>query len=635
MKLIRILTVVFALIIFTSCQKQTEQTTSPTEEISIAKVPDWTTKAIWYQIFVERFRNGDLTNDQTREDIIGGEPSFIPADWSVTDWGHDWYKHEEWLDKTNGVSFHHNIQQRRFGGDLQGVLDQMDYIESLGVNAIYFNPMNDSPSLHKYDARNYRHIDRNFGSDPKGDGEIMANEVPDDPSTWQMTSADLMFLEVVKEFHKRNIKVIMDYSWNHTGTEFWALKDIKKNGKASKYVDWYDIKEYDNPDTPENEFLFHGWGGVTTMPQFKRTIISDGDDSHSPYEGNFDSPELKQHIYSVSAKWLDPNNDGDFSDGIDGYRLDVAQDIPMGFWRDYKKFILSVNPNAYLVGELWWYEWPEQLLDVKPFLEKEDQFHGYMNYHWYRIARGLFVQGNPAITPTQFVAKYKEMIEGFDLSYIRASMNLGASHDTPRLSTSIQNRDKYNKYKAKPNEDSTYWYHKPDANTKQLQKLLLLHQFTFIGAPQIWNGDEFGMWGSDDPDCRKPLVWDDLVYEYQVLDFYQQPLEKPEPTVQDKELLGYYKSLIELRKSNPVLADGDVNFLLTDDEQMTIAYSRSLGEDEIIAVFNLSEITQDVGIKVENEASFKSFGSIKMINSHDGELQLTIEPFSGLVLIRE
>lgn len=635
MKLIKITTFVIGVLLFTSCENKTEQVTSTTEEVVLPKVPDWTTKAIWYQIFVERFRNGDPTNDQTREDIIGTEPSFIPEDWSVTDWGHDWYKHEPWLDKTNGMNFHHNIQQRRFGGDLQGVLDQMDYIESLGVNAIYFNPINDSPSLHKYDARNYRHVDRNFGPDPKGDAEIMAKEVPDDPSTWQMTSADLLFLEVVKEFHKRNIKVIMDYSWNHTGTEFWALKDLQKNGKDSKYVDWFDITQYDDPTTPENEFLFHGWGGVTTMPQFKRTIISDGDDSHSPYEGNFDSPELKQHIYNVSAKWLDPNKDGDFSDGIDGYRLDVAQDIPMGFWRDYKKFIVSVNPNAYLIGELWWYEWPEQLLETKPFLEKEDQFHAVMNYEWYRAARGLFVQGNPIITPSQFVEKYHAMIDGFDLSYIRASMTIAASHDTPRLSTSIQNRDKYNKYKAKPNEDSTYWYNKPDAKTKQLQKLLLLHQFTFIGAPQIWNGDELGMWGADDPDCRKPLVWEDLDYEDQALDFYQQPFDTPEVTVQDKEFLAYYKALIRLRKDNPVLSDGDVMFLLADDEQMTIAYSRSLGEDEIIAVFNLSDTTQDVGIDVGNKSSFKSFGGMKIINSYDGKLQLTIEPFSGLVLIKE
>jgi len=618
-----------------SCEKKPVQTASIKQKTITVKVPEWTTKAIWYQIFVERFRNGDPTNDQTRDDIIGTEPSLIPADWSVTDWGHDWYKHEPWLDKANGVNFHHNIQQRRFGGDLQGVLDQMDYIESLGVNAIYFNPINDAPSLHKYDARNYRHVDRNFGPDPEGDKTIMENEVPDDPSTWLMTSADLMFLEVVKEFHNRNIKVIMDYSWNHTGAEFWALKDIQKNGKESKYVDWFDISQYDDPNTPENEFLFHGWGGVTSMPQFKRTIISDGDDAHSPYEGNFDSPDLKQHIYNVSAKWLDPNKDGDFSDGIDGYRLDVAQDIPMGFWRDYKKFIMAVNPDAYLIGELWWYQWPEQLLEVKPFLEKEDQFHGYMNYHWYRIARGLFVQGNPAVTPSQFVKKYNEMIEGFDLNYTRASMNLAASHDTPRLSTSIQNRDKYNKYNAKPSEDSTYWYQKPDVMTKQLQKMLLLHQFTFIGAPQIWNGDELGMWGADDPDCRKPMVWDDLEYEDQALDFYGQPLATPEPTRQDKELLSYYKSLIKLRNDNPVLSDGDIKFLLTDDEHMTIAYSRSLGNDEIIAAFNMSNTTRKVSIDVEGATSFRNFANSNIIKSHANQLQLLIEPFNGLVLIKE
>lgn len=629
MKIANLVALVLGFILISGCQ-QTKQ-----EEASTSKVPEWTTTAIWYQIFVERFRNGDISNDQTREDIIGTEPSFIPADWSVTDWGHDWYKHEPWLDKANGVNFHHNIQQRRFGGDLQGVLDQMDYIESLGVNAIYFNPINDSPSLHKYDARNYRHIDRNFGPDPKGDALLMAAETPDNPSSWQWSAADLIFLEVIKEFHKRDIRVIMDYSWNHTGTEFWALKDLQQNGKESKYVDWYDIKEFDDPSTPENEFLFQGWNGVVSMPVFKRNIISDGDDNHSPYEGNFVSASLKQHIYNVSARWLDPNQDGDFSDGVDGYRLDVAQDVPMGFWRDYKDFIMSVNPNTYLIGEIWWYEWPEQMLETKPFLEKEDQFHAVMNYEWYRAARGLFAQGNPAITPSRFIEKYQEMVDGFDLSYIRASMNIPASHDTPRLSTSLQNRDKYYKYKGKPNEDSTYLYHKPDEMTNRLQKLLLLHQFTFIGAPQIWNGDELGMWGADDPDCRKPIVWDDIVYEDQAVDFYQQTLENPQPTVQDKELLAYYKNLIQLRKDNAVLAKGDVNFILNDDDNMTFAYSRSLDNEVVLAVFNISDKLQEINLDVQQmDAEYTGLlgNNNNSYQTSEGRLQLNIEPFSGLVL---
>ena len=228
---------------------------------SITHVPEWSRRAIWYQIFVERFRNGDKTNDPAIVDMKGGYPDDYPDNWEITPWGHDWYSHEPWLDEIKADNFYSKIQARRYGGDLQGVLDEMDYIQLLGVNAVYFNPLNDSPSLHKYDARNYTHIDRNFGPDPEGDVALIKQETPDDPTTWVWTTADRLFLKVIKEFHRRNIKVIMDYSWNHTGKDFWALNDVRKNGRNSKFADWYNILEYDNPDTPEDEFKYEGWGG--------------------------------------------------------------------------------------------------------------------------------------------------------------------------------------------------------------------------------------------------------------------------------------------------------------------------------------------------------------------------------------
>ena len=201
---------------------------------SLATVPTWAKEAIWYQIFVERFRNGDPSNDPTPADMAGSFPDKLPSDWRITPWGHDWYAHEPWLDNVDEQGFYSKIQARRYGGDLQGVLDKIDYIQSLGVTAIYFNPLNDSPSLHKYDARTYTHIDRNFGPDPKGDVILMDLEDHDDPAAWKWSSADLLFLKIVKEFHKRGIRVIMDYSWNHTGKAFWALNDIRKNGKKLK-----------------------------------------------------------------------------------------------------------------------------------------------------------------------------------------------------------------------------------------------------------------------------------------------------------------------------------------------------------------------------------------------------------------
>ncbi|HSN49774.1 MAG TPA: alpha-amylase family glycosyl hydrolase, partial [Bacteroidales bacterium] len=335
----------------------------------ISKVPAWSKEAIWYQIFVERFRNGDTTNDPTPADMQGSYPGELPSDWKITPWGQDWYSHEPWLDKVKADGFYSKIQARRYGGDLQGVLDKIDYLHTLGITAIYFNPLNDSPSLHKYDARTYAHIDRNFGPDPKGDVAIMDAENHDDPLTWKFTSADSLFLTVIRECHKKGIKVIMDYSWNHTGRSFWALNDIRKNGQKSKYADWYTITQFDDSATSEDEFKYMGWGGNNPwMPVFKKDIVPP-EDSVMPFEGNLHSTALKQHIFDVTKRWLDPDNDGNPSDGVDGFRLDVAGEIPMGFWRDYRKVVRAVNPDAYLVGEIWWLEWPDMLFDPEVYLE--------------------------------------------------------------------------------------------------------------------------------------------------------------------------------------------------------------------------------------------------------------------------
>ena len=212
MKIIRLLSLTFlfsAFILSGSAQKE--------KASDLASVPEWSKHAIWYQIFVERFRNGDKSNDPTPADMAGSYPGSLPANWAITPWGHDWYSHEVWLDSVKADGFYSKIQARRYGGDLQGVLDKIDYLKSLGVTAIYFNPLDDSPSLHKYDAANYTHIDRNFGPDPAGDVAIMNEEVHNDPDSWKWTAADKLFLKVVSEFHKKGIKVIMDYSWNHTG----------------------------------------------------------------------------------------------------------------------------------------------------------------------------------------------------------------------------------------------------------------------------------------------------------------------------------------------------------------------------------------------------------------------------------
>jgi cyclomaltodextrinase / maltogenic alpha-amylase / neopullulanase len=603
-------------------------------EKDITAVPEWSKHAIWYQIFVERFRNGDTLNDPTPEDMKGGYPDNYPSGWKVTPWGHDWYAHEPWLNEIKTGSFYSKIQARRYGGDLQGVLDEMDYISSLGVNVVYFNPLNDSPSLHKYDARTYTHIDRNFGPDPKGDVLLMKRETPDDPKTWVWTAADKLFLKVVAEFHKRGIRVILDYSWNHTGKNFWAMEDIRKNGENSKFAGWYNIIHFDDPETAADELEYEGWGGKNIyMPVFKKDIIPP-DKKIMPFEGNFHSESLKQYIFNVTRRWLDPNNDGDPSDGIDGFRLDVAAEIPMGFWREYRKVVRSVNPQAYLVGEIWWLEWPDKLLDPAQFMGT--QFDAIMNYRWYRIARGFFGQAEPVLNATGFVKGIEMINKGLSPENQQAMMNVVATHDSPRLSTSFYNKT-MDKYHATPAADTGYRINRPDAKTIEELKLLLVHQYTFVGSPHIWNGDEVGMWGADDPDCRKPMVWADLRYDDERANYKpgkSRPVDKVYP---DTVLLSFYKSLIKLRKENPVLSTGDLKFLIADDKKMVLAYSRSNGTDEIISVFNRSDNEQTVSVPAATGNKyieiFPSAGHI--FQPGPSGLQITLKTLKAIVIKRE
>ena len=260
-----------------------------------------------------------------------------------------------------------------------------------------------------------------------------------------------------------------------------------------------------------DEFRYEGWGGNNPyMPVFKKDIIPP-DDKVMPFEGNLHSESLKQHIFNVTRRWLDPDGDGNPSDGVDGFRLDVAGEIPMGFWREYRKVVRSVNPEAYLIGEIWWLEWPDKLFDPKVYLEG-DQYDAIMNYRWFRVARGFFGQAEPVLTSNRICKEIERINKGINIDNLQAMMNVASTHDSPRLSTSFYNKT-MDKYKAKPSDNPDYKINKPDQLTRKEQILLLIHQFTFIGAPQIWNGEEVGMWGADDPDCRKPMVWDDITYE--------------------------------------------------------------------------------------------------------------------------
>lgn len=582
----------------------------------LSSPPAWAEEAVWYQIFVERFRNGDLSNDPTLDQMEGSWPHLRPEGWAPTPWTHDWYQQEDWA-AASGEPFYRTVQMRRYGGDLQGVLDKLDYLQDLGVTALYFNPLNDSPSLHKYDARHYRHIDRNFGPDPEGDARIIDSEDPLDPDTWQWTAADRLFLMVIEEAHRRGIRVIMDYSWNHTGITFWAWQHVLEHQQASPYADWYDIASFDDPATPDtSEFAYDGWLGVKTLPELAEVEQSGEGMLH---------PEVSAHIYNVTRRWLDPNGDGDPSDGVDGFRLDVAEMVPKGFWRAYRTFVRSINPEAYLVGEVWWDSWPHHMTDPAAWLQG-DVFDAVMNYRWYMPTRSFFAQAPPNLTASQYVAHMDSIMTGYDRTFWNAMMNLTASHDSPRFGTSIYNPGLY-KYRMSPNGNPDFRMDRPDARARAIQKMILVQQFTWPGAPHIWNGDEAGMWGGDDPDVRKPLLWSDLAYE----DESAHPFggeRRPDVVAPHLQLMALYKELIRLRKSHLQLwVHGETTWPVIDDDRRILVYERRHDTGRALVLFNAAEEQQAVVIPESTYRQVFPTGAVQTLS------QIALPPLSAVVLL--
>ncbi|OOQ60078.1 glycoside hydrolase family 13 protein [Mucilaginibacter pedocola] len=546
------------------------------------KAPEWSKSAIWYQIFPERFRNGDSKNNPTLANInIPPMGQIAPEGWAVNQWTEDWFGQQGW---ETGRDFNDNMYYRRYGGDLQGILDKLDYLQDLGVNALFINPLNDAPSAHKYDARHYHHIDVNFGPDPEGDNKIIAAENPADPKTWQWTAADKLFLKLVSEVHRRHMRIIMDYSWNHTGVMFWAWQDVLKNQSRSAYKDWYEIRSFDDGNTPENEFAYTGWVGVSSLPEIRKVDITTQRQNGQPYEGNINEG-AKKHIFAVTERWLSP--DGKPENGIDGFRLDVADQIGLGFWREFRHQVRRIKPDAYLVGEIWWDQWPDKLMDPTPYTQG-DVFDAVMFYQAYRPARYFFAKTDFPLNAENFKNSLEYEWNRLPEDKRYAIMNVSSTHDTPRLLTDFYNTNKY-KFQANPRENPHYRTGKPDEETYQRLRLYLVHLFTSIGAPQIWNGEEMGMWGADDPDPRKPLWWPDYHFADETRT-NRQPVEKQYDKVSfNQQQFDWYKKLIAIRKNNPVLVNGKIEFMTAQGG--VLSYKRYNAVDEILVYFNVEDKT--------------------------------------------
>jgi glycosidase len=222
-----------------------------------------------------------------------------------------------------------------------------------------------------------------------------------------------------------------------------------------------------------------------------------------------------------------------------------------------------------------------------------------MHYRWYAPARNFFAGAPRALTATAYAARLDSLGLGFAPTHLRVMMNLTASHDTPRFGTSVYNPGRY-KHHANPREDPEYRIDRPDERTRRIQELILVQQFTYVGAPHVWNGDEVGMWGADDPDERKPMVWADLTYEDEVTHPFGKTRRR-DRLAPDTALLGVYKDLIALRKRHlRLFVDGSVEWLLTDDAQKLVVYRRTLGDEQAIIAFNASDEPHEIAVPADD-----------------------------------
>lgn len=475
--------------------------------------PEWVHHAVFYQIFPDRFASS----------------SQVPKPDNL----------EPWDTPPTALGFK--------GGDLAGVIERLDYLQDLGINAIYFTPVFQSASNHRYHTHDYFKVDPMLG----GDGVLK---------------------KLLLEAHHRNIKIVLDGVFNHASRGFFQFNHILECGATSPYLDWFDVYEF-----PMNAYWgkpnYRCWENLAALPEF-----------------NYNNPRVVEFIYSVARHWIDF--------GIDGWRLDVP--FCFGddeFWQGFRQVVKTANPEAYITGEI-----PE---DGSKWL-KGDQFDGVMNYLLTYCAWGFFggekinqglvghwaKHAGPLLTSDtfHFARNVENLLTKYPHPAVLAQLNVLDSHDTARLMSIL-------------------------GGDERRMRLAALFQMTYPGAPCIYYGDEIGMEGGQDPDCRRAFPWDEQRW--------------------NSGLRDYYKKLIALRKKHRALTDGSFNVLY--DQNGVIAILRQWHEQQIVVVLNRTEATLRLeldidGLMPEGRAMRDELNNNEVHVSHSKLAQIFAAPMSGSFL---
>lgn len=515
------------------------------------KTPGWVKGAVIYQIYVDRFYNGDKSND-----VVDHEYNYIGEHVNRVE---NWDKYPA----TMGV-------REFYGGDLEGVIQKFDYLQDLGIQCIYFNPLFVSPSNHKYDIQDYDYIDPHFGKIVEDGGDVLPEGVWDNSkatkyikrvtSLANLEASNELFAHLVDEAHKRGIKVIIDGVFNHCGSfNKWLDReriyensnDFEKGAYVSADSPYKDFFQFNDMGAWPYNGTYNGWWGHDTLPKLN-------------YEG---SKKLEEYILNIGRKWVSPPYN------VDGWRLDVAADLGFSaeynheFWRKFRNAVKEANPDAVILAEHYGdpYSWLQG-----------DQWDTIMNYDAFMEPLTWFLTGMEKHSdsfkqekignPSYFFDSMRHNMSRMGDSPVRISMNELSNHDHSRFLTrtnrTVGRTDSRGPKAAEMNVN------------KGVFKEAVVVQMTWPGAPTIYYGDEAGVCGWTDPDNRRTYPWGH----------------------EDKELIEFHKAVINIHKSVPALIDGSYKNLF--GEYNVIAYGRFKRSSQAVTIVNNNKYEKQVDIPV-------------------------------------
>lgn len=581
----------------------------------MANYPSWAAEVVWYQIFPDRFCRVNPENPISAENLLGTTPWNLDSDdaWQIHPWTSDWYARQPY-EKENTKNLKTNILRRRYCGDINGIISKLGYLQDLGVTALYINPMQYSPSLHKYDGTNFLHSDPFLGSNPSEDILLIENEDFNDFENACWTTADMETLKLISEAHAHGMKIIFDGVFNHIGYNSKQFQDVLKKRQKSPYSQWF-IVDYQK-STPKKLCYEKFWGCVNEMPKL-----------------NYGCQDVKKYVFATLKRWLKPIVNGIEFEGIDGWRIDHAIGVPATFWAVACQFVKSVKPDSLFLAEL-----IEPLHVVKPYLDN-GCFDSVMNYGFYYAACQFFAAEKNAISSLKFDNELRSQLKLFNTDANFLMMNLLGTHDSERIASYIVNRN-LKKFGTQAEfwenshvEDKKYTSRKPNELERKIQCMMIVFEFSMIGSPAIYYGDELGMWGANDPDCRKPMMWPDMKFEDEHLVTGNRHLKKFEKIEPDFQMLDFYKKIISLRKKYPCLSHGKFVTYFSSGEKRVYVYSREDQNNTVLFAFNRESEACDVSLDISVSKQFSDYFSGKIFKSKSEKLSLNLEPYSFKILV--